>query len=77
MPSVRMLTTSAGPNGVRAKGYVYPVTVEDGEGLVRGGFAAWVEAPSRAAPEPAVETAAIEPAGERAVRPSARKRKGA
>jgi hypothetical protein len=45
MPSVRMKTASAGPNGNRQIGYVYEVGEAEGWDLVRGGFADWVAPP--------------------------------
>lgn len=71
MPSVRMKTTSCGPDGNRFANKVYPVTAEEGAALVAGGFASWVEAPTG---EPVIETATIEPR-ENAARTPVRKRR--
>jgi hypothetical protein len=64
MPSVKMLTTSAGPAGNRAAGSVHPVTAEEGAALVAGGYAEWVEAPKRE--ERVIETAELTEAPEHA-----------
>jgi hypothetical protein len=47
MPLIRMKTASAGPNGNRDAGGVYPVTPDEGWELVRGGFAEWVDPPAQ------------------------------
>lgn len=55
MASIRMKTVSAGPEGVRLSGSVYPVTPDEGRRLVRGGFADWVEPPRENVVEVAVK----------------------
>ena len=45
MPTIRMKTASAGPTGNRSAGQEYEVTQAEGDDLVRGGFAEWVELP--------------------------------
>lgn len=67
MPSVKMRTKSQGPAGTRIAGHTYQVSAEEGEALVRGGFASWVEAPPQE-PAPERETASVRPA-ERAMVP--------
>lgn len=67
MPSIKMRTTSAGPAGTRLAGQVYSVSLEEGEALVQGNYASWVEAPVSEAP--AIERAVAPPA-ENAVAPA-------
>jgi hypothetical protein len=55
MPSIRMKTDSAGPNGNRYTGKVYSVTAEEGAALVQGRYAEWVEPPRVKAVEVAVK----------------------
>lgn len=54
MASIRMKTVSAGPEGVRLSGLVYPVDTGEGARLVSGGFAEWVEPPREKPVEVAV-----------------------
>jgi hypothetical protein len=57
-----MKNDSAGPSGNRRAGLVYPVSPEEGQALVAGGFAEWVEAPKKevsTAEKPRGENAAL------------------
>lgn len=72
MPSIKMKTTSCGPLGNRFANKVYQVAAEEGEDLVRGGFATWVEAPE--VRERVVETATVAPTETAAVRVNAKRR---
>ena len=66
MPSVKMKTTSCGPLGNRIAGSTHPVSAEEGEALVAGGFAVWVEPPVKERPvEVAVKPAPTENAAAR------------
>lgn len=72
MPSVKMRTTSCGPDGNRFSGKVYPVTADEGAELVAGRFADWVEPPTRE--ERTIETATAPTPENAAVRVKARRR---
>lgn len=67
MPSIKMKTTSAGPAGTRLAGHTYPVSAEEGQALVAGGYATWVNAPEAPEIERAVAPppeSAVAPAGQ-------------
>jgi len=67
---IRMKTTMAGPDGVVGIGKIADFDPEKARQLVDAGYAEWVDKPERIP-----ETAAIEPAVEKAIKPPARKRK--
>ena len=71
---IRMLTLSAGPEGVRSAGSVYEVGPKEGDELVRLGYAELVE-DDKPPSVPIVESAVIEQP-EMAVLPRAKGRTG-
>jgi hypothetical protein len=66
---VKMLTLSAGPDGARQPGRIYPVSAEEGKALVDGGYAVEVKSTDAANAEPSTSSAprtADKPQGRRA-----------
>lgn len=69
---IRMLTTAAGPEGVRLVGQVVAVADDEANALIEGGYAEAVETPPRPS---APETTAFEPRKNAAMpRPTKRKK---
>ena len=64
---VKMLTTSAGPDGVRQSGSVHDVPDKEAKELIAGGYAVEAKretAPERATAKPARERATAKPTEE-------------
>lgn len=72
---IKMLKTSAGPQGVMMAGRTYPDVPEDeAKALVEAGAAVSLE-PKEKPKAPGPETASVEPAQEKAVKPKAKPKK--
>ncbi len=75
---VKMLTRAAGPDWKADAGVEIDLPLNVAAGLVSGGYAVALEKAKPAPPPvvaPVVETAAVEPRAERAVKPKAKPRK--
>ena len=78
---VKMLTRAAGPDWRANVGDELDLPLEIAAGLVSGGYAEALDKPEKPekkpdpAPAPTVETAAVEPAEQKAVKPKAQPRK--
>lgn len=69
---IRLLSRAAGPDFHGQPGDELDLPLHVAAELVSGGYALAIEAPR---PAPEIETAALDPAAEKAVRPKATKRK--
>lgn len=65
---IRMLTLSAGPEGVRAPGQVYDVPADEGQRLIAAGAALAVDGPREVASRAGSPEHATLPAGLKALR---------
>jgi len=71
-----MLSKAAGPDWRANVGDELDLPLEIAAGLVSGGYAEALEKPAKPTPPPpTVETAAVEPAEQKAVKPKAQPRK--
>lgn len=72
---IKMIKTSAGPQGIKMAGKAYSdVPENEGKALVEAGVAVSLDPPEKPkTSEP--ETASVEPAQEKAVRPKAKPKK--
>lgn len=73
MVKVRMLTTSAGPDGSAQPGQIVLVSPVAADVLIAAGYAEAV-APEKTEPKPAPEAAALEAPPEKATQPAPKKR---
>ena len=71
---VKMLTRAAGPDWKADAGVEIDLPLNVAAGLVSGGYAEALEKGNASEPPPVVETAAIDPHAERAVKSKPRKR---
>jgi len=65
MTKIRMITTSAGPEGCRPSGWEDDVDDKEARDLIAGGFAVAVKPPAATATKPKTAEKATRPKGEK------------